>query len=300
MRGLFVDYWHPGLHSQAECDRLLSMCSQSGVTDLLVHCPKRDALTAGFLDAGFDHLAYLIQNKGTIRIHAFVSLLLLTRQSNLSTLVSKGNLPTGADNSWLMRDSAFKKDAWVYLDPTVAAVRSYLANDYVGNIARNYAVTSIVIDRLRYPFFCDGKGTDTQKKLALTTLLQSIKTASGTIPLALTVRCESAYFGVSGSDPVSDLANWPSWYQSGLVSDIIPILFQKDSARFETFLNAANAKGARRVILGASRENLQECVRRYKLIDALGITPIVWSYASLFGDSTKKITDFSTAVDSGT
>lgn len=131
IKGLYVDRWRPGFHTQEEADELLSFCSQVGVTDLFIHNPRRELATIDWLDNGFDYLEYITASFS--RVHLWYSTILLWRKNT--------PLPGEYPEEILLEDS------WrVYLDPLLA--KDLLVNELSNLMTRYPRLYGVHLDQL--------------------------------------------------------------------------------------------------------------------------------------------------------
>jgi uncharacterized lipoprotein YddW (UPF0748 family) len=152
-RALWVDAFHPGIHSQQEIDDLVSSAHRANLNALFVQVRKAaDAYYLRSLEPvagdiagppGFDPLAYLLQRahaqQPRIEVHAWVNTFFVGTRS----LVYRFQ---GAD--WGSHTGA--GDTGGFLDPGDPGVRAY-TRAVLLNLAARYDVDGLHLDFVRYP-----------------------------------------------------------------------------------------------------------------------------------------------------
>jgi hypothetical protein len=162
IKGLFVPNW--SLHTGKDCDDMLAWCIKYGITDVYYLTGRIDKT---ILDGRvIDFLDYICRNKGSLKIHAHYSALLLWRKQN-----------------WLTpEERPLIKDDWLYfngrnmcfeLDSTNKEVQDYLVEQTLKLVTEN-DVDGLYLERLYYHPVGIGKGTKDDKKNALTKILSEI------------------------------------------------------------------------------------------------------------------------------
>ena len=150
---LWVDAFHPGIHSPWEIDQLVDTAHRATVNALFVQVRKdadsyyRDSLEplAGDIEGppGFDPLAYLVRRahheRPRIEVHAWVNTFFVGTRSPLYYYF-------GAD--WGNRSA--DGDAGGYLDPGDPDVRAYTHLVLV-HLAARYDLDGLHLDFVRYP-----------------------------------------------------------------------------------------------------------------------------------------------------
>src|SRR6266487_1614295 len=152
-RALWVDAFHPGIHSRAEVDQLVDTARRANVNALFVQVRK--AADAYYLDsmepvaldiAGpptFDPLAYLLRRAhGTaprIEVHAWVNTFAVSTRSPLFAYLGP---------YWGNRTGTGQTAG--YLDPGDPDVRAY-THAVLMHLARRYDIDGLHLDFVRYP-----------------------------------------------------------------------------------------------------------------------------------------------------
>lgn len=150
---LWVDAFHPGLHSRREIDRLVETAQRANVNSLIVQVRKSgDAYYLQSLEPqpwdifappSFDPLAYLVRRAHAagprIEVHAWVNTFFVGRRSRVYW-------EHGAE--W--GDRTHDGRSGGYLDPGHPAVREYTRQVFV-HLAQRYDVDGLHLDFVRYP-----------------------------------------------------------------------------------------------------------------------------------------------------
>lgn len=134
MKGLYVDNWRVGFRTQEECDQLLADCKYMGITDLFIR--KQDDISTHKIT--FDYVEYLTKLKGDMKVHLWLSVLLL----------GKNNLWT---DSTYDADMVVKNPQIVCLDYTTQKAKDYIVNMVSLLVAKYPAIDGIHLDRTRLP-----------------------------------------------------------------------------------------------------------------------------------------------------
>lgn len=158
-RAVWVDAWHPGFKSSAECDQLLANARAAGINAIVVQMRRRGDTYypsphepwASDANPNFDALAYLIQkaHSGTPRLDVYCWFVMYPVAS---AIPSDPNHPYNKYPEWIMKDASgntrYDNNSW--FDPGVPEVEDYLYRVVMDVVAR-YDIDGISLDYIRYP-----------------------------------------------------------------------------------------------------------------------------------------------------
>ncbi len=290
IKALVVDAWHNGLKSPSQIDTMLAFATQCGITDIYLQVRRKadafynsnyESKSPDLINTDFDPLQYALDHKGSIKLHAYLTMLQLGNKG------SYVNGETPFDSSWLMKDPT----NCLWFDPSNYEVRTYLRN-IVKDVIGNYAVDGIFLEKLRYPNRLTGSGTLDDRKLSIKSLIEDIssdiKILKPSLPITLCVRGN----GVSYQYNVdSDLVDWRE-LQSRNVIDFATVMCFKDPGRNIEFSPWVNILDHEKeiIMIGSYKLPLTETESRSNSFSGFNIA--YYSYASFSCDASDKIGDF--------
>ncbi len=287
IKGLIVDVWHNGMKSPSQIDGFLQFARDCGMTDIYVQVRRRgDAYYNSqyapkptkengqpiFVPANFDPLAYVIANKGELKIHAYLTMLQIGNPAAFTTFPVPG--------SWVMSDEV--QCAWI--DPTNEEARIYLRN-IVKEVVQNYDVDGILLEKLRYPNPRIGSGTVPEKKEAIKALIENIsadvRIINETLPIALCVHGNGTTYQ---TNVAHDLVDWRELSSRGVIDKAAVMVFKTIAKEneFDTWIDILDPQKEILVIGSCNIPLVKTQLRKNK---ASNIDTLFYSYANLSSDT---------------
>lgn len=223
IKALVVDAWFNGLKSQSQIDEVLEFARDCGITDIYMQVRRRcDAyynsqyeVKAPCIVANFDPLAYALENKGAIKIHAYITML----QVGNPAAFKQFPIPS----SWIMQDEV--KCAWI--DPMNSEARVYLRN-VVKDLITQYDVDGVFLEKLRYPGRNVGSGTLEERKDAIKSLIEDvssdIREIKPSIPITLCVRGNGSTYQQNVN---KDLVDWRELQSRNIIDKVTVMCFKE-------------------------------------------------------------------------
>jgi len=295
MKGIVFDTWHGGFETQNIFDVSLNFAKEN-FTDLFLQVRRRgDALYESeyepyiySIPSGYyipttdidDLLGYACKNKGTLKVHAYLTVLQLWREKNANT----GQFP----DEWLMKDNG----GIVFLNPRIPE-----AQDYIVNICKDvckYDIDGLFLEKLRY---CgdllwtiqDGKwevepSTPAERDEAVTTLMRRIYTEVKKIkdiPISVCVKTQGDDFTSSKTQTHCD---WSQWLTDGILDYAYPMLINKTFDHIETWSGMVEPNPKTIPILGCY-STLAELIQQKNLFTDY----IIYSLANFSKDKKDKV-----------
>jgi hypothetical protein len=223
MRGLFLTYGT--VTTEQGADEFLAYCQDEGITDAFV---QTGIVGKGsIIDKVPDLFPYLVAHRVALRIHAHITTLLLWREKNYLEPALRPEIK----DEWLHLNGRNK--CWE-LDATNVEVQDYLVTK-CKRIVREHDIQGIYLERLYYHPSCVGKGTDDEKRRALTTILERITRECREVDARLTISVATWLFdpatvqrlrdenpnALVDSERLQDVAAW-----EGIADYLMPLLFK--------------------------------------------------------------------------
>ena len=165
-RAYWVDAWHAGFKSAAQCDQLIAEARAARMNAIVVQMRRRGDTYypspyepwASDADPSFDALAYLVQkaHTGTPRLDVHVWFVTYPIAS-AGSVPSNPNHPYNKYPQWIMKDESGGTNAGdnYWFDPGVPEVEQYTYN-VIMDVVNRYDVDGIHFDYVRYPGECWG------------------------------------------------------------------------------------------------------------------------------------------------
>lgn len=228
--------------------RTMRVLQANRITDLFVnvagagfgHYSSKILPASSTLTTTGDQLsACLAAARGTgIRVHAWILCFNATR-------TSPGKKAAFAKKGWLLKDTQGRVTE--YLNPANPDLRWYLLRT-IDEIARNYAVSGIHLDFVRWYEKADGKPKNPDRTIS--TFVMAVRQRVRAIrPKAI---LSAAVLGNYPSCIASVGQNWKAWIDAGLVDYVVPMNYVPDTPRLAALVQkqALTPAQARHVIGG--------------------------------------------------
>ena len=259
MRGIYVDRWRLGTHSEKEVDALLAFCDKANIQDIFLHNHQDRAV-----NDNWDYVDYILKHRGKKNIHLWVSLSL------------------GRDNEWtrekIVEIHATEARA-VTIKPSPVSMFTEKKRDE-GTIlslnpkdeyARSYFVKRIITLKDRYP---DLYGFHIDK----------LEAGADQLISEIRKNTKGKYLSI----PVNRIQNfWKKWE----VDEKIPMFINYSRAMFDKYepTNKRIGLGCFGCDVSRTKENLKRC-------EELGVEPIFYSYGAYSWKANETREDFLNAI----
>jgi uncharacterized lipoprotein YddW (UPF0748 family) len=261
VRATWLPVWN--FNSAQKIDQALADCRLYGITDIIAQVRYRgDAMyipnktsskypnpepKAYLLETDFDPLQYLLDQAGEIKIHAWITVFVITPH-DLAKIDSTHVYYTRPE--WVTADftgSEMSHDSHegAFLDPGIAAVQQYTLN-IILDIVTNYQPDGIHLDYIRYPDWYYGLNSSARQRYkkeikyqdADSWLLWKEKQISNFVQrvyqeinvIAPQTILSAAVIAQPLKAQERFLQNWFSWLEAGFIDYVYPMAYTTSDA----------------------------------------------------------------------
>ena len=179
IRATWLPVWN--FNTAQKIDRALADCQRYGITDIIAQVRYRgDAMyipnksnrqypnpekKSYLLETGFDPLQYLLERAGSIKIHAWITVFVITPHdlSKIDPAHIYYQQPQWVTADFTGSDMPHDSHEGAFLDPGILEVQDYTLN-IILDIVSNYSLAGVQLDYIRYPDWYYGLSSSARQR----------------------------------------------------------------------------------------------------------------------------------------